>query len=99
MKKEIKEELCSSRVVWEKLEEWARAEIQGWLQDLLMAEVTELLGREKSERRLPVDSNPGYRNGYGKPRNLTMSIGTVTVRRPRVRDMEGRLESRVLPLF
>jgi transposase-like protein len=62
-------------------------------------EVTELLGREKSERRKPVDSHVGYRNGYGKPRRLTMSIGTVTVRRPRVRDLEERFESRVLPLF
>ena len=33
-------------------------------------EVTELLGREKSERRSAVDSAEGYRNGYGKPRRL-----------------------------
>lgn len=65
-----------------------------------MAEVTELLGREKSERRVPVDANPGYRNGYGKLRNLTMmSIGTLTVRPPQVRDVEERFESRVFPLF
>lgn len=99
MKKEITEDPSSSRVCWERLEDWARTRIQGWLQDMLMGEVTELLGREKSERRLPVDSQPGYRNGYGKPRHLTMSIGTVTIRRPRVRDMEERFESRVLPLF
>ena len=36
-------------------------------------EVTELLGREKSERRSTVDSAEGYRNGYGKPRRLAMS--------------------------
>jgi len=99
MRKETTEETRSSRVAWETLEGWARAEIQGWLQDMLVVEVTELLGREKSERRVPVDANPGYRNGYGKPRNLTMSMGTVTVRRPRVRDVEERFESRVLPLF
>ena len=29
-------------------------------------EVTELLGREKSERRSTVDSAEGYRNGYGR---------------------------------
>ena len=89
----------SSRVGWDTLEAWARGEIEGWLQDLLYEEVTELLGRERSERRKPVDAPRGYRNGYGKPRNLTMSIGTVTVRRPRVRDVEERFESRVLPLF
>jgi transposase-like protein len=81
------------------LENWARLEIQDWLQELMVAEVTDVLGRGKSERRQPVDAKSGYRNGYGKPRNLTMSIGTVTVRRPRIRDIEERFESRVLPLF
>ena len=33
------------------------------------------------------------------PRNLTMSKGTVTVPWPRVRAVEERFESRVLPLF
>ena len=41
----------------------------------------------------------GYRNGYGKPRRLAMSSGTITLRRPRVRGIEERFESRVLPLF
>ena len=41
----------------------------------------------------------GYRNGYGKPRRLAMSSGTITLRRPRVRGVEERFESRVLPLF
>jgi transposase-like protein len=46
-----------------------------------------------------VDAPSGYRNGYGKARRLTLSSGTITVRRPRVRDVEERFESRVLPLF
>lgn len=79
----------TSRVAWESLEEWARVKIQDWLQELMVAEVTEVLGRGKSERRKPVDTKAGYRNGYGKPRNLSMSIGTVTVRRPRVRDVRS----------
>jgi putative transposase len=99
MKEKNTEGRNASRVAWESLESWARLEIQEWVQDLMVAEVTEVLGRGKSERRKPVDTNAGYRNGYGKPRNLTMSIGTVTVRRPRVRDIEERFESRVLPLF
>ncbi len=41
----------------------------------------------------------GYRNGYGKERRLTLSCGTIKLRRPRVRDLEERFESRVLPLF
>jgi putative transposase len=88
-----------SRVCFEQLEDWVRGRIQGWVQELLEEEVTELLGRGKSERQSAVDAPSGYRNGYGKPRRLTMSSGTITVRRPRVRDVEERFESRVLPLF
>ena len=76
-----------------------RGKVQEWIQELLEAEVTELLGRHKSERRAAVDAAAGYRNGHGQPRRLTVGSGTVTVRRPRVRALEERLESRVLPLF
>lgn len=88
-----------SSVTWETLEEHLRGRMRGWIQDLLKGEVDELLGREKSERRQGVDAEPGYRNGYGKPRRLTLNNGTVTVRRPRVRGVEERFESRILPLF
>ena len=99
MKDKNTRETSSSRVTWESLENWVRLKIQGWVQDLLVSEVTVLLGREKSERRKPVDGESGSRNGYGKPRNLTMGGGTITVRRPRVRGLEETFESRVLPLF
>lgn len=89
----------SSSPCWETLETWARTQLQTWIQDLLEAEVTELLGRRKSQRRSVVDAPPGSRNGYGKPRRLTVSAGTITVRRPRVRGLEARFESRLLPLF
>jgi putative transposase len=39
------------------------------------------------------------RNGYGKPRRLSLTSGTITVRRPRVRGLGERFVSRVLPLF
>jgi transposase-like protein len=81
------------------LEAWVRVQAQGWIQDLLEDEVTEFLGRGKSERRDAVDASEGYRNGYGKPRRLAMTAGTIEVRRPRVRGLEERFESRVLPLF
>lgn len=87
------------RPEWSALEESARLRIQDWLQDLLEEEITDLLGREKSERRPPIDGAAGYRNGYGKPRRVSMTTGTVTVCRPRVRGLEERFESRVLPLF
>jgi transposase-like protein len=88
-----------SRPEWAALEAWVRGKVQGLIQDLLEAEVTELLGRAKSERIAAVDGQAGYRNGHGKPRRVTLSCGTVKVRRPRVRGLEERFESRVLPLF
>lgn len=72
--------------------------MQEFIQSLLEEEIAELLGRQKSERRRAVDSLV-YRNGHGKPRRLTLGCGTVTVYRPRVRGLEQRFESRVLPLF
>jgi putative transposase len=89
----------TSRVGWESLETFVRTEAQKWIQRLLEEEVSETLGRLKSQRRNQVDASPGYRNGFGKPRRLTLSNGTITVRRPRVRGLEERFESRVLPLF
>ena len=86
--------------MWETFEEEVvREKAQEFIQQILEEEVTELLGREKSERRRVVDATEGYRNGYGKPRRLAMSSGTITLRRPRVRGVEERFESRVLPLF
>lgn len=88
-----------SRTIWQKLEAMARERIQAFLQALLEEEVTELVGRAKSERRSCVDSPAVYRNGHGKPRKLSLMSGTVTVRRPRVRNLEERFESSILPLF
>jgi len=89
----------AQRVTWETLEACVRAKAQEFIQDLLEEEVTELLGRGKSERRAVVDAAAGYRNGHGKPRRVTLGSGTITVRRPRVRDLEERFESRIVPLF
>ncbi len=100
MRKDIVGPESESRTpMWESLEGLVREKAQELIQQILEEEVTELLGRQKSERRAAVDPSAGYRNGYGKPRRLTMSSGTITVRRPRVRGLEERFESRVLPLF
>ena len=88
-----------SRDLWESLEEMVRERIQKFVQSLLEEEVTALVGRAKSERREAVDAPTVYRNGHGKPRKLSMMGGTVEVRRPRVRGLEERFESRILPLF
>ena len=88
-----------SRPEWEQLEDWVRGHVQRLIQELLEEEVTEFLGRAKSARRSESDNERGYRNGYDKPRRLTLSSGTVQLRRPRVRNTEEEFESRLLPLF
>lgn len=88
-----------SRVVYENLESLARESIQRFLQEVLEDEIRELFQRERYERRDGVDVPKGYRNGYGKPRKLGMSCGTIAVRRPRVRGLSDRFESRILPVF
>jgi transposase-like protein len=88
-----------STIVWDNLEEWVRQKVQEFIQSLLEEEITELVGRQKSERREVVDSLPVYRNGHGKVRRLTLGCGTIDIYRPRVRGLERRFESRVLPMF
>jgi putative transposase len=88
----------SSSPVWEALEAHLRTRVEAMIQDLLTQEVVEVLGRARSERR-PSGEPAVYRNGFGKPRRLGTPLGTVTVRRPRVRGLEHRFESKVLPLF
>ena len=81
----------STRPLWEGLEGVVREKAREFIQQILEEEVTELLGREKSERQAAVDAAPGYRNGYGKARRLSMSSGTITVRRPRVWGVKSRV--------
>ena len=99
MKEQSIIEVPASRPGWDALEQYAREGIQRWLQQLLEEEVEEALGRRRYERREGVDATPGYRNGWGKPRRLSLMSGTITVRRPRVRGLEARFESQLLPLF
>jgi len=89
----------SKEIFYAELEQFAREKIRGHLQDLLEQEVSEWLGREKSERKINALEQPGYRNGYGRPRRLTMSLGTIEIQRPRVRDLSERFKSKMLPMF
>jgi transposase-like protein len=89
----------SKGIFYGELEEFAWGKIREHLHDLLEEEVSEWLGREKSERKVNPLEQPGYRNGYGKPRRFTMSLGTMEICRPRVRDLGERFISKILPLF
>ncbi len=103
MREHTVKESNPSTLVWAGLEELFRQQVQSVLQALLEEEVTEFLGRVKSQRRDPAvtagTAPAAYRNGHGKPRQLSTGLGTLTVQRPRVRGLEERFESRVLPLF
>jgi putative transposase len=99
MEQKTTRQSSSSSQVWERLEVFVREQIQQFIQALLEEEVTALLGRPKSARRAAADASKGLRNGYGKPRRFTLTAGTITVRRPRVRGLDERFVSRVLPLF
>ena len=56
------------------------------IQELLEAEITELLGRGRYERRQP--GQEGACNGY-KPRTLRCAEGRLEIDVPQVRGMEG----------
>ena len=99
MRKENQKEQSRSRVVFEELESLIRQKAQDWIQEVLEEEVTELLGRGKFKRLSGLDQPGGYRNGYGKPRKFSLMSGTIEIKRPRVRGLEDRFESKVLPLF
>ena len=90
--------VSGSALVYDQIESFARRSMQRLLQEVLEKEVETLLGRTRSERREPT-STTGYRNGHGKERSLSTSIGTITVRRPRVRSTEEPFVSRLLPCF
>ena len=98
MRKESTGSRSESRPEWEQLEDWVRSQVQRLIQELLEEEVTAFLGRAKSALRSDSDSDTGYRNGYGRARRLTLSSGTIQLRRPRVRDTEEQFESRLLNL-
>jgi len=76
----------TSSPTWEGLHEWLRNAIQALIQEALEAEVTELLGRVRYQRRAAVDAPAGYRNGYGKPQGLSQ----LMPRRARV-ERQGEL--------
>ena len=99
MNKRTTESIVESSPEWDELEDWLRGSMQKLIQETLEEEVTGFFGRVKSARRSEEDSDSGYRNGYARPRKLTLSGGTIELRRPRVRNTEERFESSLLPLF
>ena len=99
MEQKTTSQASSSSPLWERWQAFVREQVPRLLPALLEEEITALLGRPKSARRAAVDAPQGMRNGYGKPRRLSLTSGTITVRRPRLRGLGERLVSRVWPLL
>jgi putative transposase len=84
--------------VLDSLEAYVREGARRMLAAALEEEVTAFLGRGRYERGKPFR---GYRNGYHEPRELTIGVGAVEVRVPRVADVPeevaaGGFESRIV---
>ena len=61
------ERAASKKVVWDNLESFARGEVQRFIQALLEEEMTELLGRARSERRAEPESRLHRLDGCAWP--------------------------------
>ena len=69
-----------------------RPRFEGWLNDLMKAELAFHLGREPYERKAP---SKNHRNGYRSRRVTVKGLGTLELRVPR--DREGSFRSGVVP--
>jgi len=73
--------------------------MQHLLQRMLEEEVDGVLGRGRYERRAPIDAVAGYRNGFWQAAAPEPEQQEMTLRRPRVRGLSERFESRLLSAF
>src|SRR5262245_59781315 len=78
----------SPTVVLDSLEAYVREGARQMLAAALDEEVSAFLGRGRYERCKPFR---GYRNGYHEPRELTVGVGAVEVRVPRVAGVPAEL--------
>ena len=88
MDKGATKEPVTSTPVWDELEEWTRGRIQEWMQQLLVQEVSEFLGAQ--EVPAPRGGDAGLSERLRQAAAADDEERTVTVRRPRVRDVEER---------
>lgn len=74
------------------LEAISRQGAQRMLSAALEQEVEEYLERQRYVRRHEESEFRGYRNGYGRERQVTIGSGTIKVRAPRVSDTPAEQE-------
>ncbi len=77
------------------LDELCRAKVSELVQAYLEAEVDELLGRIRYERR--DGERPGSRDGHDPERTIASTMGPIAIRRPRVRGTKH--ESALVPKY
>ncbi len=70
------ESIVKSSPEWAELKDWLRGSMEKLIREALEEEVTGFFSRVKSAWRSEEDSDSGYRNGYARPRKLTLSSGT-----------------------
>ena len=97
MRKESTGSRSESRPEWEQLEDWVRSQVQRLIQELLEEEVS-VSGKGEVGAQIRLGLRYRLSERYGRARRLTLSSGTIQLRRPRVRDTEEQFESRLLPL-
>src|SRR6266536_4821406 len=74
--------------VLDSLEAYVREGARRMLAAALEEEVAAFLGRGRYERGKPFR---GYRNGYHEPRELTVGVGAVEVKVPRVAEVPAEV--------
>ncbi|MFH1675993.1 MAG: IS256 family transposase [bacterium] len=99
MSKENNLECIKSTPIYAELEEFIRFHIQSLIQSVIDEEVEQFLGRKKYQRKCATESGEGYRNGYGPPRKLSTMSGTIEIRKPKLRGLEEKFESVIIPRF
>ena len=70
MRKESTGSRSESRPEWEQLEDWVRSQVQRLIQELLVEEVTEFLGRAKSALRSDRTQIPAIGTDTAEPGGL-----------------------------
>lgn len=84
------------------LERLVREGARKLIQEALVQELEDFLGRNRYERRQ--QGFRGYRNGFGKTRSIALSVGHVTLRVPRASDVPAEVaadgfRSKILPRY
>ena len=89
----------SNTPMWESLEGLVREKAQELIQQILEEEITELLGRQKSERRAGVSASPGYRESTDSWAEVIRDLKARGLGAPKLLLADGNAAVSLLPLW